>query len=39
MDRSTAESKVSACLTTLLEVPLESAQYASAPKVGWAKAE
>jgi hypothetical protein len=30
MDRSTTESKVSACLTTLLEVGLESAQYALA---------
>jgi Tfp pilus assembly ATPase PilU len=34
MDRSTAESKVSGCLITLLEVGLESAQYALALKVG-----
>jgi hypothetical protein len=30
MDRSSTESKVSACLTTLLEVGLESAQHALA---------
>jgi hypothetical protein len=34
MDRSTTESKVSACLTTLLVVGLESAKYALALKVG-----
>jgi hypothetical protein len=34
MDRSTTESRVSACLTTLLEVGLESAQYALALKTG-----
>jgi hypothetical protein len=33
MDRSTIESKVSACLITLLEVGLESAKYALALKV------
>jgi hypothetical protein len=34
MDRSTTESKVSACLTTLLQAGLDSAQYALALKVG-----
>jgi hypothetical protein len=34
MDRSTTDSKVSACLTTLLEVDLESAKYALTLKVG-----
>jgi hypothetical protein len=34
MDRSTTKSKVNTCLTTLLEVGLESAQYALALKVG-----
>jgi hypothetical protein len=37
MDRSTTESKVSACLTTLLDVGLESAQDALALKVGRGK--
>jgi hypothetical protein len=41
MDRSITESKASACLTTLLEVGLESAQYvlAEALKVNGAEAE
>jgi hypothetical protein len=34
VDRSTTESKISACLTTLLEVGLESAQYELFLKVG-----
>jgi hypothetical protein len=39
MDRSSTESKVSACLTTLLEVGLESAQHALALKVERAEAK